>query len=85
MNNISYRYLANLALFIRASFEEEIESMPRLVETLLAMLISALFHSPDIRFSLQAQDSPLPSLANLQESLMARRTRCLGSDTTCQA
>lgn len=61
------------------------ESVPGLVGTLSDMLISALFHFPDIRFSVQAQDSPLLSLANLQEILMAGGTRCLGSDTTCQA
>lgn len=85
MNNLTFRYLASLALYIRASFKEEIESMPRMVETLSDMLINALFHFPDIRFSLQAQDSPLLSLDNLQESLMAGGTRCLGSDTTCRA
>lgn len=85
IDNPSFRYLHYLALFIRASFKEEIRSMSGLVETLSDVLISALCHFPHIRFSLYTQDSPFLSLANLQESLMARGTRCLGSDTSCQA
>ena len=60
MNTLTFRYLANLALFIRASFKEEIESMPVMVETLSDMLISALFHFPDIRFQSAAPRFPTP-------------------------
>ena len=71
------------ALFIKVSSEEEIGSIPGLVETLSDMLISAPFLFPRIKFSLQAPDSLLLSLALRQESLTAGGTRCLGSDTTC--
>lgn len=67
IGNPSLSYLANLALFIRASFEGEIGSIPGLVETLSDTFIGALFHFPHIRFSL----------------LLTGGTRCSVSDTTC--
>ena len=81
----SLRHLANLALFIRASSEEETESIPGSMHTLSDMVISALLHLPHVRFRLRAPDSLLLSLAHSQESLMAGGTRCLGPDTTGQA
>ena len=73
------------ALFIKVRFEEEIGSIAGRVETLSYTFISALFHFPHIKFSLQTPDSLLFSLAHRQESLIAGGTRCLGSDTTCWA
>lgn len=61
IDNLSGRHLAYLTLFIRASFEEEeIRSIPGLVQTSSDMFMRALVHFPHVRSPLIPHSFPWP-------------------------